>query len=332
MYPVLGMRPSKTVSLGFAATCLVCGAISVAAIRLGRSEWWPRNPPKGSVSASPAISTSPSASGTAGTPRRTRITSLEDHGGRANYEFMTTLPCPEDRGSGRFAIDAGFQDMFGCDAKDECSVSAWGAIRRRFKRLRFHADERGSCVKHPDSEADCLGNVCVVPSDRSCSPGLFADAGSDQRDLDAVLGIPNTERQTEERLFVITEARAREGGLGAPGAEDYWTPSFEDVKQVDSRLREALAVSVCDSRAAAIAPRLPAYRAQFVGVVQHGKRRILGNYVCTRWIEMAEAGHPAIRFDERWLSGIEDGGECFFHFWYDPRDKSIHALSINGEG
>ncbi len=280
------------------------------------------------------MSTSPSASGPAAAPVGTRAASLEDREGHSNYDFITTLECPKDRGTGRFAIDAGFQDMFGCEVKDDCSVSTWGALRRSFERHRFRADDRGSCAKHPGSDADCVGHVCVVPSDRSCSPGLFADAGwDDQRDLDAVLGIPKTERPTKERLFVITESRAREGA-GAPRAEAYWTPSFEDVLEVDSRLPSALAVFACDLRAAAIAPRLAAYRAQFIGVVQRGKRRILGNYVCTRWIEMLEAERPGLRFqfDMRWLSDVQDGGLCFFHFWYDPRDKSIHALSINGDG
>jgi hypothetical protein len=225
--------------------------------------------------------------------------------------------------------------MFACKGKDECSVSPWGALRRSFERRRFRSDDRGSCSKHPDSEVDCVSGVCVVPSDRSCSPALFADAGSDEfSDRDPVWSIPDAQPPPEERLFVFPESRAREWG-GELAADGYWTPSFETVKEIDSRLPAALAADGCDPRGAAIAPRLAAYRGQFVGLVRGGKRRILGNYVCTRWIESMEADHPdqgRLHLDTNWEDGIYDGGGCFFHFWYDPRDKSFHSLSINGEG
>jgi hypothetical protein len=73
-----------------------------------------------------------------------------------------------------------------------------------------------------------------------------------------------------------------------------------------------------------MARRLAAYRAQFIGVVQEGRRRILANYLCsgTSWLE-----REGLR--ARYVQ-IFDGGECFFHAWYDPSDQSIHDISING--
>jgi hypothetical protein len=87
-------------------------------------------------------------------------------------------------------------------------------------------------------------------------------------------------------------------------------------------------------RAQTIAPRLSAYRAQFIGIVERGHRQILANYVCARWIETVEAQHRGLQFhlDRRWVGEIQDGGECFLRFWYDPETKSIHRLSINGDG
>jgi hypothetical protein len=258
----------------------------------------------------------------------------EEWQGRVHYDFVTTAPCPEDRGRGRFIIDAGFQEVFGCETKADCSVSPSGAIRRSFDRRRSHAgDEGGSCAK-PRRYADCVEHVCVVPSDRGCSPGLFADAGPlelEPKDLDAVLGLPGTAHPAEERLFVMPGERVV--GSAVPDADGYWTPSFDEVKEVESRLRDALASFACDWRAPAIAPRLAAYQAQFLGVIEHGHRRILANYFCTRVLKMYEDSFKTrFHLGARWNTDFEDGGECFFHFWYDPSDKSIHALSINGEG
>jgi hypothetical protein len=32
----------------------------------------------------------------------------------------------------------------------------------------------------------------------------------------------------------------------------------------------------------------------------------------------------------RWVE-VNDGGACFFHFWYDPEDQSIHDIYIHGD-
>jgi hypothetical protein len=164
-------------------------------------------------------------------------------------------------------------------------------------------------------------------------PHALAEAGADaQTRTDMLLGIPGTERPTEQRLFVIPASRAREAGYER--AEGYWTPSFQEVRGIDERLPRVLADQARDPRAPTIAPRVAAYQAQFIGLVRSGKRRVLGNYMCTQWIEVTEAQHPGRRFDFEmyWLNDVQDGGVCFFHFWYDPADKSIHDLSINGEG
>jgi hypothetical protein len=77
-----------------------------------------------------------------------------------------------------------------------------------------------------------------------------------------------------------------------------------------------------------ILPRLDAYRAQFTGVVRRGHRMVAANYLCEFYPAPEKASYWLSR---RWHQ-VDDGGPCFFHFFYDPRDRSIHGLALNGDG
>ena len=160
-------------------------------------------------------------------------------------------------------------------------------------------------------------------ADLACSPARFADAGLlyEER-LGEILPLPDAEPSLQDTLFVFAEASAL--AIAYPPSESYWTPTFEDVKLIAvSKVPAALAAS-CDSRARGIAKRLAAYRAQFVGIVEKGKRRIVGNYVC-----LGNSEREDLRVT--WVD-MDDGGECFFGFWYDPVDGSVHDLLIHGSG
>jgi hypothetical protein len=261
-----------------------------------------------------------SGSASAGIPPPTPLTG-EGFKARSNYEVLTAQnwsPC----------VDAGstsLHDVFGCTEDTDCSVSRCGALNAGFYQSadyqrRVHgAGCEAECAGHLAREAACQNGTCVVPSDTACSPGLFADAGS-TRELEMLLPLPDAEAPPEQRLFVIPAAQAR----GAVGAQGYWTPVVGDVLEVASVRLPAALLASCDRRARSIAPRLDAYRAQFIGVVQGGRRRILGNYLCS-----VLRGYEDLSV--RWLQ-ISDGGECYFHFWYDPQDKSVHDILINGYG
>jgi hypothetical protein len=157
-----------------------------------------------------------------------------------------------------------------------------------------------------------------------------------------------TERhaQADDALVIFPAERARE--FHTPQADDYWTPSTENVRAaanaIATHLNTHAALDHLDSSdewfdAAAdnglgqhlqdgarfILPQLATYRAQFAGVVRHGNRMVAANYLC-RWIH-PEPGMASYWLSRRWHE-VDDGGPCFFHFFYDPRDGSIHDLAL----
>jgi hypothetical protein len=224
------------------------------------------------------------------------------------------------------ASDGGVDDPFGCAADGDCMMSACGAVNRRFSRANHQKMVRplgcaGGCQGHLDTEARCRDGICMVPSDSLCSPGLLADAGPPEEfgwvpPDSAALSI-------QERLFVLPDIAARESRwLAEPDIKGgFWTPTFDDVIAIDARLRDTLAAS-CDPQARRIARRLPAYRGQFVGIVKSGRRLIAGNYLCSVYPD-------TMNLTRFWIV-TSDGGECFFHFWYDPATGTFRDISVNG--
>ncbi len=160
---------------------------------------------------------------------------------------------------------------------------------------------------------------------------------------------PELPGKLDDALVIFPAERARE--LHTPQADDYWTPSTEEVRAaanaIANHLSKHAASSHLDSSdewfdaapdkrlghylqdgARFILPRLGSYRTQFVGVVRHGNRMVAANYLCEF--------HPAPEKASYWLSRrwheVDDGGPCYFQFFYDPRDRSVHGLTINGDG
>jgi len=159
---------------------------------------------------------------------------------------------------------------------------------------------------------------------------------------------PELPAKADEALVIFSAEQAREFHM--PQADDYWTPSTEDVRAaanaIANHLNKHAASSHLDSSdewfdagadnglgqylqdgARFILPRLATYRAQFAGVVRHGNRMVAANYLC----EFHPAEKASYWLSRRWHE-VYDGGPCYFHFFYDPRDRSIHGLAINGTG
>ena len=126
----------------------------------------------------------------------------------------------------------------------------------------------------------------------------------------------------EALMFFVPRERAR--AMDAPDAGGYWTPSQVDVESVAGVLRESLAA---DPDGPYIIANLPSSRAQLVGIVSHGERRILANYVCKRSFDTGVLAANDMR--THWIR-VYDGGPCFFHFTYDPGTKKVYDMIING--
>jgi hypothetical protein len=163
-------------------------------------------------------------------------------------------------------------------------------------------------------------------------------------------GSADVPSEPDDLLVVFPAEQARE--FHTPRADDYWTPSAEDVRAAANAIETHLAVHAISSRldssdeewfdggpdhglgqylqdgARFILPQLATYRAQFTGVVRHGKRLVAANYVC----RVYPSPHKASYWLRRRWHEIDDGGPCYFHFFYDARDRSIHGLALNGDG
>jgi hypothetical protein len=253
-----------------------------------------------------------------------------DEATRYNYERLATMtrqPCPSVA-TRAVASDAGADDPFGCTTDGDCTVSACGALNRKFaqanqQKMAGRQGCPGGCQGQPD-QARCRDGICVVPSDSLCSPGLLVDAGPPE-ELGHWPPDPGAALSIEERLFVLPDFAARASSwLGKPDfeADAFWTPTFDEVIAIDTRVKATFAAS-CDDRARRIARRLPGYRGQFVGIVKGGRRLIGGNYFCSLHPD------PPTNLTLFWVV-VFDGGECFFHFWYDPATGTFLDISING--
>jgi hypothetical protein len=158
---------------------------------------------------------------------------------------------------------------------------------------------------------------------------------------------PSRPANADEALVIFPAEQARE--LHEPQADDYFTPSTEDVRAaanaIASHLKKHAASSDLDSSdewfgsppenalgeylqdgARFILPRLVTYWAQFAGVVRHGRKMVAANYLC----EFDPAEKASYWLRRRWYQ-VDDGGACYFQFFYDPQDRSIHDLALNGD-
>lgn len=100
-------------------------------------------------------------------------------------------------------------------------------------------------------------------------------------------------------------------------AEQYWTPSEEDVLKLENSLPAYLE----QVGATEVAGRLPEYKRQYVGFTFDGDQLIYGNFFCN-----------PLNYDwQKEAVFVLDGGSCYFQIQYDPKNDQFLYLQINGE-
>jgi hypothetical protein len=131
-----------------------------------------------------------------------------------------------------------------------------------------------------------------------------------------------------ERWVIFSAEQAREQGIGEWFVQngqtaEYWTPSEDDVLELENGLRSYLAEinsDRFDQQKTPVWERLDEYNRQYVGIILDGKRTIYANYFCDS-------------IDTDWRNGfvfVMDGGDCFFQFKYDVDLAEFFDLQING--
>jgi hypothetical protein len=104
---------------------------------------------------------------------------------------------------------------------------------------------------------------------------------------------------------------------------EYWTPTEEQVLALEAGVADFLDGEIpAEHYGRDILDRLSYYRRQYFGIgFSEGEQLIYASYFC-----------PGDYFDY-WLEGnvaVEDGGECFFQVFYDPKTGRYSELQING--
>lgn len=160
---------------------------------------------------------------------------------------------------------------------------------------------------------------------------LFVSSGCsvfDFMDVPAPASTSNIRITTEEFDGVIFTADNTEKHTGLifefnDPIVEYWTPTEAQVLEIEEGVYAFLDSEIPeDHYGRAILERLPYYRRQYFGIgFREGEQLIYASYFC-----------PADHFDY-WLEGnvaVEDGGECFFQFFYNPETGAYSDLQING--
>ncbi|OJT17939.1 hypothetical protein BO221_43915 [Archangium sp. Cb G35] len=101
--------------------------------------------------------------------------------------------------------------------------------------------------------------------------------------------------------------------------EPAWTPTRKDVLDLEERIEAYLREREQGDLWSSIA----SYKRQYVGLTRNGRRVIFANFFCHTFDDF---------FDWRTrLVSVDDGGDCFFHVFYEPASATFSGLQINGE-
>jgi hypothetical protein len=149
--------------------------------------------------------------------------------------------------------------------------------------------------------------------------------------FDATASPPATSKPREagdevRAIFTKEAARAVWSWLLRPGQE-FWTPTLSEVLELEARLPAYLgspaatkAAASCCPQPVPLAKRAPAYKRQYVGVLDHGRPLIHASFFCE-----APAGDwhrtPVI---------VDDGGDCYFQVDYDVHKRRFESIAVNG--
>lgn len=124
-------------------------------------------------------------------------------------------------------------------------------------------------------------------------------------------------------FFIVPAEKAR--AFEVPKTDTYWTPSTADVRAAAEAIKAYLPKMREPRGQEMILAEWAKYRAQFVGVVRNGKRQVAANFFCSVGLD----DRTSLIWQHHWVVA-SDGGPCYFHFEFDPKDGSIHDLVING--
>jgi hypothetical protein len=138
----------------------------------------------------------------------------------------------------------------------------------------------------------------------------------------------NPREAGDELRAIFTKETAREAWawLLRP-QQEFWTPTLSEVLELETRLPAYLrspearkAAESCCPQPVPLSKRAPAYKRQYVGVLDHGRLVIHGNFFC-------EA--PAHDW-HRTPVVVDDGGDCYFQVEYDVRKRRFESIAVNG--
>ncbi|HEX8649328.1 MAG TPA: hypothetical protein VF708_00690 [Pyrinomonadaceae bacterium] len=108
--------------------------------------------------------------------------------------------------------------------------------------------------------------------------------------------------------------------LSGKEGKEYWTPSKDDVRQLEEKIEFYLR-KVSDRRSPALWSKLKDYRRQYAGLVENGRKKIYANFFCKTAQITDWKMNPVV---------VEDGGDCFFQIKFDIEAGTFSDLYING--
>ncbi|GIK65604.1 MAG: hypothetical protein BroJett018_33980 [Chloroflexota bacterium] len=108
-----------------------------------------------------------------------------------------------------------------------------------------------------------------------------------------------------------------------PNPTSYWTPSESDIQTLEAHI-EAFLTNHTEGfydHQPPVEAWLPAYARQYFGFERDGVQYIYGNFFCARDLLLDYPNQ---------LVMVEDGGDCFFQFHYNPATQEFSNLMVNG--
>lgn len=152
----------------------------------------------------------------------------------------------------------------------------------------------------------------------------LSEAQEDKEALDAVYNADDFIEIKTETIDGIIVPKYMAGNFYYRGAEDYFTPSREDVLQAESKVIGYIKDNSPQMRGYPFDPDLSQglanYKRQYVGVILKAKRKIWLNFFCNTDIYDWKR-EPYVVFG---------GGACYFNLLYDVASGEFSDLWING--
>ncbi|MCQ3930670.1 MAG: hypothetical protein DPW16_09430 [Chloroflexi bacterium] len=129
--------------------------------------------------------------------------------------------------------------------------------------------------------------------------------------------------QDFEAMVFNTEAQQFGDYTIFPNPTGYWTPSESDIQTLEAHIEVFLTEHIEDiyQHQLPVEAWLPDYARQYFGFERDGERYIYGNFLCDRDLLLDYPNQ---------LVMVEDGGDCFFQFHYNPATQEFSNLMVNG--